>query len=171
LREEASLDGDVAIFSECGAYRYLLTRGEAEGQTLGVVMLNPSTANAFKDDPTIRRVRKFGAAWGYKRILIGNLFALRSPHPRDLFGVDDPVGPQNDKFLARILNSSATTLVAWGRNALAPARARSVVGFAHAHRIELVCLGTTKDGSPIHPLARGKHRVPDDAKPRPWRMP
>ncbi len=31
------------------------------------------------------------------------------------------------------------------------------------------CLGKTADGSPIHPLARGKNRVPNDAKLKLWK--
>lgn len=33
------------------------------------------------------------------------------------------------------------------------------------------CLGTTGSGAPIHPLARGKHRVPDDATLQSWHAP
>ncbi|HHM8581358.1 DUF1643 domain-containing protein [Pseudomonas aeruginosa] len=47
-----------AIISECGQYRYLLTRpGDclADKGTAVFLMLNPSTADAALDDPTIRR--------------------------------------------------------------------------------------------------------------------
>ena len=30
------------------------------------------------------------------------------------------------------------------------------------------CLATTRDGYPTHPMARGRHRVPDDTTPRPF---
>ncbi|MFO6262918.1 DUF1643 domain-containing protein [Pseudomonas aeruginosa] len=47
-----------AIISECGQYRYLLTRpGDclADKGTAVFLMLNPSTADAALDDPTIQR--------------------------------------------------------------------------------------------------------------------
>ena len=172
---ENTLDGDRALFSECRRYRYLLTREISARNlpSLGVIMLNPSTADAFRDDPTIRRVRQFATRWGYERILIGNLFALRSPHPRDLKleaekAGGDPVGPMNDHWLKWILSHSVAVLAAWGAHPFAVDRAEWLSREASTMGVELLCLGTTGNGSPIHPLARGRNRVPDDAQPRRW---
>lgn len=165
-----AFSGDYAEFSDCGTYRYLLTRGAGSpvGSILGVIMLNPSTADAFKDDPTIRRVRAFAALWGHGLVLIGNLYGYRSPHPRDLVTSEDPVGPRNNEYLKDIIVRSSRVLVAWGTNPLAVDRARLVVEMAVEFAKPLWCLGTTSNGSPIHPLARGKHRVPDTAQPVRW---
>ena len=87
-----------AHFSRCGRYRYALRRTFPAGQgTVLFVGLNPSTADAHVDDPTIRRCMGFAAAWGHRELWVANLFALRSPYPDALLGADDPVGPRNDR--------------------------------------------------------------------------
>lgn len=149
-------------------YRYLLTRGPSDGSDgLGVIMLNPSTADAFVDDPTIRRLMKFAELWGYPQLEVVNLFAYRSPHPKDLETVDDPVGPCNEKFLLGTFRLKLV-LVAWGATQIGRAQIRDVVKMARKRDVTLHCLGVNADGSPIHPMARGKNRVPDDATPVPW---
>lgn len=83
-----------AVISECGSYRYRLERvWEAEKDRVAFIMLNPSTADASKDDPTIRRCIGFAKAWGFGGLIVGNLFALRSTDPKALYGHKDPVGP------------------------------------------------------------------------------
>src|SRR3954451_2301972 len=41
-------------------------------------MVNPSTADAETDDPTIRKVKGFSERAGYGHIIVGNLFAFRA---------------------------------------------------------------------------------------------
>jgi hypothetical protein len=72
----------TAIISECGRYRYRLTREWGDGPLLTFAMLNPSTANAEIDDPTIRRCMSFGRREGASGISVFNLFA--QPTPRGL---------------------------------------------------------------------------------------
>lgn len=159
-----------AVISDCGRYRYTLHREWLGGAGLCMfVMLNPSTADAYKNDPTIRRCVKFAQRWGFHEMTVGNLFALRSPHPKELLAADDPVGPENDLWLDRLATAADRHVMAWGAFAAAPARAAEVLG-RHAWYTP-VCLGTTVDGSPKHPLARGKHRVPDDFEPVPFATP
>jgi hypothetical protein len=170
---EESLDGDVALFSPCQRYRYMLTRGESASKatgSLGVVMLNPSTADAFEDDPTITRLRGFAARWGFDRLIVANLFAFRSPNPRDLKTAADPVGPLNDQALQWLLGSSVveTVLAAWGAAPIAASRAAAVCRIAAEAGVELACLRISDGGAPMHPMARGKHRIPDDAPMMIW---
>lgn len=143
-----------AILSPCGLYRYHLRRDWTAAPPLVWIMLNPSTADAEQDDPTIRRCIAFAKAFGYGGIEVVNLFALRSPSPADLLDSScagiDPVGPNNDDTLRVVIVDCGYTLVAaWGAHKLASPRARVIERMAAGR---LLCLGTTKDGSPRHPL-------------------
>src|SRR5688500_18287560 len=106
-----------ATLSACGRYRYHLERRWAT-HVLPIVMLNPSTADAEIDDPTIRRCMGFAKRDGYGGIAVCNLYALRSPSPDDLWRADDPYGPDNGEALRRLaLYASVNTLpilCAWG---------------------------------------------------------
>lgn len=161
-----------AVISDCGSYRYALWREIP--QRLGdrrlvgtclFVMLNPSTANADRNDPTISRCLRFAERWGYRRLAVGNLFAYRSANPRVLGRVDDPVGPDNHTWLDSLVTEADTLIVAWGAVAGSAAKGAHV---AHLLAANPKCLGTTASGAPKHPLARGRHRVPDEFEPVPF---
>lgn len=144
----------TAIISECGQYRYLLTRpGDSlsEKGTALFLMLNPSTADATIDDPTIRRCRNFAKAWGCNGIAVANLYALRATNPEDLWKRADPVGPENDWRLRMLACEYTDIVCAWGANAK-PERVAAVANILTAAGGRLWCLGTTKDGHPRHPL-------------------
>ena len=143
-----------------GAYRYSLWRrvGPSPGRVL-FVMLNPSTADAIADDPTIRRCSGFARAWGYGELEVCNLFAYRTPYPRELLGVEDPVGPSNDRFLSRAAARADRVLAAWGVVGMRSARAAVVL--ENLRKVPLSCLGRTRDGAPRHPLY-----VPSCTRPR-----
>src|SRR6266436_6577265 len=90
-----------ACISRCGTYRYALWRRWAPGPQVLFVMLNPSTADRQRNDPTIRRCIGLAAAWGYGALAVGNLFAFRTPSPKVLKRAARPVGRANDRWLAR----------------------------------------------------------------------
>jgi len=74
----------TAALSACGRYRYELTRQWGDDGVRGRVcwiMLNPSTADAEVDDPTIRKCIGFSKRWGFERMVVVNLFAHRSSDP------------------------------------------------------------------------------------------
>lgn len=150
-----TLEHDIARsagFSECGAYRYWLTRQwNPELETLVWIMLNPSTADATQDDPTIRRCMGFARRWGYGGTTVLNLYAYRSTDPKALRSVADPVGPENDETIRGILSGQWLAVAAWGANA-ERARAHTVAVIASRMRCALMCLGTTAAGAPRHPL-------------------
>jgi hypothetical protein len=137
-------------------------------------MLNPSTADASQDDPTVRRVVGFSKKWGMGGAIVANLFALRSPSPRDLALAaergEDPVGPYNDYHLTRALRQFygwpvARIVAAWGRNPMAPARAARVREALeevppYESRPPVVALAINRDGSPKHPLYVGYSSTP-----------
>ena len=139
-----------ATFSPCGRYRYTLRRQWDESKPSALfVMLNPSTATALLDDPTIRRCIGFAKAWGYGGLLVGNIFAMRSTDPDVLYDADDPVGPDNDAALAGLHSEAALTVAAWGVHGKYLGRGNAVLRrLGGAVR----CLGQTKDGHPRHPL-------------------
>jgi hypothetical protein len=102
------------------------------------VMLNPSTADARLDDPTIRRCRGFAKLWDCNGLAVADLYALRSADPAALWSHPDPVGRDNDDYLWNFARECGDVICAWGSNArpehaarvasimLAPARAFGV---------------------------------------------
>lgn len=146
----------TAKLSDCGAYRYSLTRQWDDARpSLGWVMLNPSKADAKKNDPTVRRCIGFAKRWHYGGIVVRNLYALRATDPRELAIHPDPVGPLNDDELALAAFAEPVTMLAWG--ARAPAiRAKHVSQLlwhrSQIHGTRLAVLGWTKAGAPGHPL-------------------
>lgn len=147
----------AAEISPCGLYRYWLARQWVPGaRRLPIIMLNPSTADANIDDPTIRRCMAFARREGFGGIHVFNLFAFRATSPADMRAAADPVGPQNDYWLTQALEASAATgcaiLAAWGAYGDHRGRANYVRGMAQLRGARLACLGTTKDGHPRHPL-------------------
>jgi len=145
----------AAIISPCGLYRYRLSRSWANGAHLTFIMLNPSTADANVDDPTIRRCMGFARREGVSGIHVVNLFAFRATKPEDMANAVDPEGPENARYLAdaaELASHSGLPLVcAWGSHWMASDRAESVVRGIGCHA-SLSCLGTTKSGAPRHPL-------------------
>lgn len=146
---------EAAVISDCGLYRYALRCPSetmlAERSTAAFVMLNPSTADATLDDPTIRRCRGFARAWGCNGLTVMNLYALRSTDPAALWKSSDPVGPENDHYLRRMASEYGDIVCAWGTNAK-PERVSAFLRLMDGVAVRLWCLGTTKDGSPKHPL-------------------
>lgn len=143
-----------AQISQCGTYRYKLYRhGDlaAEKPAAVFVMLNPSTADADLDDPTIRRCRGFAKLWGCNGIIVVNLYALRATNPADLWNHVDPVGPENDAVLRSVASGNVDIICAWGANARRD-RVIDVIEILARNGNRLWCLGTTKDGHPRHPL-------------------
>lgn len=115
-------------------------------------MLNPSTADAEQDDPTIRRCKAFAKRQGATELVVANLFAYRTPSPTTLetsVKSIDVVGPENDKYLNKAMHDcyQMPIVAAWGANKLAKLR---VVGDSFVSH--LYCLGKTKNGHPRHPL-------------------
>jgi hypothetical protein len=126
---------------------------EPEVWRLAFIMLNPSTADAEVDDPTVVRCEGFARRFGYGGITVMNLYAYRATKPGDMFRAHDPVGPENDDYLRRMLvsrmDAGVDTIAAWGAHAKAD-RVADVMAMPGASR--LTCLGRTKSGQPRHPL-------------------
>lgn len=151
-----------ALLSDCHAYRYWLFRGRP-GSRVCFVMLNPSTADATEDDPTVRRCRGFSEAWGFDGFQVLNLYAYRATDPKQLAAVPDPHGPDNHGWLRHWLPRADLVVCAWGTHA-DPRTVGRFVELAGSLGVPLFCLDTTKDGHPSHPLY-----LKGDLKPRPWK--
>lgn len=144
-----------AELSADGQYRYRLWRGVGgvnPERTVAFVMLNPSTADAMLDDPTIRKCMGFARRWDFGRIEVVNLFAWRATNPKDLPTVADPVGAENNRTIVERCLAADWVIAAWGTDKFAQARAREVTRTLTCNGIHLRCLKTSKDGHPWHPL-------------------
>ena len=142
-----------AELSDCGHYRYLLWREWDVWPPLGWIMLNPSTADAREDDPTIRRCIGFAKRDGYGGIRVVNLYSFRATNPKMLARAVDPIGKDGDPWgwLQPGVRVSDVVL-AWGSvSKEATRRARNVLSRSEAN-VRLFCLGTTRNGQPRHPL-------------------
>jgi hypothetical protein len=149
----------AATISACGRYRYTLERRwEPDGDRVMFLMLNPSTADAHQDDPTIRRCIGYARRWGFSGLCVGNLFAYRATDPRELKRAADPIGPDNDEWLSRLASSSALVVAAWGNGGSLMGRSwdvsRAIKGM-HALRV-------SRQAEPCHPLY-----LPADLEPFP----
>lgn len=143
-----------AVISEDECYRYELWRRWTHSSSpLTFVMLNPSTADASKDDPTIRRCISFATDHGYGGIIVQNLYAYRTSKPTELWAAEkrgvDIIGPMDRSFLQTQFRR--TCVCAWGAGAPAD-RVEIVLRLLTENDGVLVHLGLTKNGNPKHPL-------------------
>lgn len=148
-----------ATISACGKYRYDLVRSIIQpnhtDRPMLFIMLNPSTADGWVDDRTIRRCKNFAKREGCGQLIVVNLFAFRTPEPRVLAIEPEPIGSGNDLVITRwmtfVKNQGGLIVCAWGAHPIARSRGydlkESSVGL-----FDLLCLGKTDDGSPRHPL-------------------
>lgn len=150
-----------AVFSRCGRYRYSLWRRWSAGDTLLFIMLNPSTADADHDDPTIARCRRRAERLGFGGLEVVNLFALRSRDPRALYEAHDPVSPHNDRVLRARVRDAHRVLCGWGNHGRLGGRGRTVL--ARIQRLGVVphALALTRFGEPAHPLYLSLHLEPE----------
>lgn len=175
-------DGKVikrtAEISDCGKYRYSLGRKWSEGgKRICWIMLNPSTADAEVDDPTLKRCIHFSQSWGYDELVVVNLLPYRSPSPwqcREWLRRNLQYGPVRQVNGHAITNATATSwkvVAAWGSYPWSKGVQAEVMTLLRSQQgpdFTPGCIGTTKHGDPKHPMARGKHRVPDNQQLVHW---
>lgn len=166
-----------ALMSPCGDYRYLLGRSlpitELTGtkpRALLFVMLNPSTADAEDDDPTIRRCVDFAKQWHFNQLLVANLYAWRATDPAELWRLpqETRIGPETDDILRTQRHMAHTIVCAWGALGGRPEavhRADQVRRLFSINRT-IFHLGTNQDDQPKHPLY-----LPKDTMMRGWEGP
>lgn len=160
-----------AVISDCGRYRYLLCRSVGNASKIATfVMLNPSTADAVRDDATIRKVCGYANNWGCGEVRVVNLFAFRATNPMELSKLshEDAVGPENDRYIQEAFAVSGIFICAWGDG---KAKGSPVAKMVIKRRQEvrsmlegfvLHRLGPlTKSGNPRHPLYLPGNLIPE----------
>lgn len=150
-----------AVFSPCGLYRYRLWRTwDATNPPLTFVMLNPSTAGAVANDPTVERCQRRAEMMGFGGVRVANIFALRSTDPGALYTMSDPIGPGNDAAILALAREGGMVICAWGTHGTLAGRGAAVMAMLCAAGIRPHHLGVNADGTPKHPLYRSYKTTP-----------
>ena len=165
-----------AEFSADRSMRFTLLRDwkyeqfEPVAGVMNIIGLNPSDAGETRDDPTARKFVGFGKRWGYSSLVATNVIPVVTSDPWELPPWCGGY-PENMKHVRHWMLHSEIVVCAWG----SPPRAiRRTVAFheyilmieAYADElgIPLFCIGTTRDGSPLHPS-----RTAYTSRPEVWR--
>ena len=176
--DDFSLDrSGWARFSDDRRMRYRLARsltdrplevddGRVRGdRVVTFVMLNPSTADAFVLDPTIRRCVGFAQDWGADVLQVVNLFAFRSTDPQALYAAPNYylLGDNlaNNEEIVKACSGAMRVVAAWGVHGAHRERGKEIRQRLERNGIELVHLGRTKDGHPKHPLYLAASTAPE----------
>lgn len=156
------VDGDVhskVWFDRDRKYRYYLQRRwQDDGPLMIWLMLNPSTADEEKNDPTLVRCQAFARRDGFSGFGVINLFAFRTPYPEKMSWEADPVGPDNDTTIEEMgrrvaYGAEGSVMIAgWGTHKAARYRGPEVTQRLTNMGVDLGCFGMTKAGLPRHPL-------------------
>jgi hypothetical protein len=158
------LTASGAKFSRCRQWRYLLWRRWSEGPVANFLMLNPSTADELKLDPSCTRARVYAERWGFGALIVTNLFGWRATDPADMKAARDPVGSKNDEAILTAARQAELVVCAWGNHGLHLARSDHVLKLLRRARIGLHVLRVNSCGEPAHPLY-----LPGALQPTAWR--
>lgn len=136
-----------------GQYRYSLTRRWVnKGLPCLFIMLNPSTADATRNDPTIRRCIGFAKQWGHSALTVGNIFAVRATDPAVMKAHSEPVGYRNDDTLVELAGKCSRIVCAWGNHGTYRGRGDEVKRMLWSLGHRMFTFRITKEGQPMHPL-------------------
>ena len=142
-----------AQFSACRRWRYLLwRRWDPALPVANFLMLNPSTADEWKLDPSCTRARLYAERWGYGALIVTNVFGWRATDPEEMKAVRDPVGRGNDRAILRAARESAIVVCAWGNHGAHLGRSDAVRKLLGKAGIEARVLRMNAGGEPAHPL-------------------
>lgn len=156
----------VAVYSDCEAYRYTLTRvWDPEGRKALFVMLNPSTATEVQNDPTVERCERRARALGFGAFQVTNIFAYRATDPKVMRAASDPVGPENDSAISQGAQWADQIICAWGTHGAFGERGAKVEALLRDTGLDLYHLGLSKAGHPKHPLY-----IAYTQQPEPWSL-
>ena len=151
-----------AVFSGCHHYRHVLWRSWApEKGIVTFIGLNPSTADAHKDDPTIRRCKNYVSDWGFGAMIMVNLFDVRATQPDVMKRRARPLSRRNDSSLIHAAIRADLVVAAWGVHGKHRSRSHSIKDLLVQHDIQASCFNTSKCGEPVHPLYQRRDRLAD----------
>ena len=154
-----------ARFSNCRRWRYLLWRKWGDGPVANFLMLNPSTADEVKLDPSCTRARVYAEQWGFGALIVTNLFGWRATDPGDMKAARDPVGRGNDAAIVQAARHSRLVVCAWGNHGLHLDRSPRVARMLRDARVKLHVLKLNGSGEPAHPLY-----LPGSLRPARWEL-
>lgn len=138
-----------AEFSECGKYRYLLSREWDDTKPYAMCIgLNPSTANGTKDDATIRILIKVLTRLGFGGLKMVNLYSCITSKPKNIFNFLNPEVPHYAWLTTTAFNCQ-TIIFCWGIFPEAVHRAKKMKTLFPGAK----CFGKNQYGSPLHPMA------------------
>jgi len=145
---------DGAIFSDDRQCRFVLWRHiNPIGREVVFIMLNPSSAGAYRDDPTVKKCMKYAWKWGYGRLKVLNVYPHISTDPRLL---NRDLGRAQNLFYfdqlrqTNLLKDADKIVCAWGKHAK-KADTDEVLRRIRSHP-SICALYKNLDGSPSHPL-------------------
>lgn len=151
-----------AEFSKCGKYRYRLWRTwDFDKPILTFILMNPSTADEIKNDPTITRQIKRATRLGFGGMVVLNCGGIRETDSRKAWKDEDPIGPHNQEVIEQAVSEGGSFIAAWGRPACKYGADEAVLRIFRARAATLQCLGVNADRSPKHPLYVGYDVAPE----------
>jgi hypothetical protein len=141
----------AAIFSADRQYRYSLTIRWSEGPLVNFVMLNPSTADEYQNDPTVEHCERRARKMGFAGLVVTNLFAFRATDPAVMLSAEEPVGPENDDWILEAAAGAEMVICAWGKDGGHRGRNADVLRlltYFDLHALKV----SESTGEPWHPL-------------------
>ena len=159
-----ALTASGAKFSRCRRWRYLLWRRWADGPVANFLMLNPSTADEVKLDPSCTRARLYAECWGFGALVVTNLFGWRATDPVEMKTARDPVGSLNDAAILKAAKEADLVVCAWGNHGAHLGRSKKVLQLLSRNEAALHALRLNGSGEPAHPLY-----LPSALRAAPWR--
>ncbi len=147
-----------AVLDHTRQYRFLLWRFWNESPRVLFIGLNPSTADEYQDDPTIKRCMGFAKAWGYGGLYICNVYGYRATNPDNLSHVE--ANHAANLHAIRMAKSLCVlSVAAWGDGINKVWNGNGVADNIKEILESPMCFGLTQKGNPKHPLY-----LPNDAE-------
>lgn len=167
-----------------GKNRIELHRRWAPGPTACMIGHNPSDAGKDRDDPTSRWWIEWCRLYGFGGYVAVNLYPWVTSDPRECYRIVDEIdggvnwGARDELHfinlpaVVKAAKAADQVFVCWGAIAKDHDWIEHVIEEIQTGVEpwpDLWCWGTNADGSPKHPMARGKHRIAPDQAPILWR--